>query len=72
MNNKLLTSYLLILLFLCDFAVFADPGDDFEPEPDAAPINSKLIVLAIAGILFAIYTLRKHFAMGKLEDKKSN
>lgn len=58
--------YLLAFILLSDFAAFAQPGDDDggggleggDPEP--APINSKLILLAITGILFAMYTFRKN------------
>lgn len=66
--NKLLKFYLLAFIFLTDFVAFAQPGDDDggggggleggDPEP--APINSKLILLAITGILFVMYTFRKH------------
>jgi len=51
---------------LSDFIAFAQPGDDDggggleggDPEP--APIDSKLILLAITGILFAVYSFRKN------------
>lgn len=63
--KKLLKFYLLSFILLSDFLTYAQPGDDDggggleggDPEP--APINSKLILLAIAGILFVIYTFRK-------------
>ena len=65
--KKLYKFYLLSFIVLSDFVAFAQPGDDDggggggleggDPEP--APINSKLILLAITGILFAIYTFRK-------------
>ena len=58
--------YLLTFVLLSDFAVFAQPGDDDggggleggDPEP--SPINSKLILLAITGILFVMYTFTKN------------
>ena len=58
--------YLLSFLVLSDFIAFAQPGDDDggggleggDPEP--APIDSKLILLAITGILFAVYSFRKN------------
>lgn len=60
--------YLLTFFLLSDFVAFAQPGDDDggggggleggDPEP--APINSKLILLAITGILFVMYTFRKN------------
>ena len=63
--KKLLKFYLLSFILLSDLLIYAQPGDDDggggleggDPEP--APINSKLILLAIAGILFVIYTFRK-------------
>jgi hypothetical protein len=64
--KNLLKFYLLTFIFLSDFIAFAQPGDDDggggleggDPEP--APINSKLILLAITGILFVMYTFRKN------------
>lgn len=66
--NKLLKFYLLSFIFLTDFMAFAQPGDDDggggggleggDPEP--APINSRLILLAITGVLFVMYTYRKN------------
>lgn len=64
--RKLLKLYLLSFLFLSDFVAFAQPGDDDGTggleggDPQPAPINSKLILLAITGILFAVYTFRKN------------
>lgn len=60
--------YLLTFVLLSDFVVFAQPGDDDGGggggleggDPAPAPINSKLIVLAIVGILFVMYTFRKN------------
>jgi hypothetical protein len=46
--------------------MFAAPGDDSDNgnlednDAPAAPINGKLIFLAIAGIIFAFYTFRKY------------
>ena len=62
MNNKLPYLYVFAFLFLSDFVMYAAPpvDDEFEPAPDAAPINSKLIVLLAAGILFALYTFRRN------------
>jgi hypothetical protein len=64
--RNLLKFYLLSFLVLSDFIAFAQPGDDDggggleggDPEP--APINSKLLLLAITGILFAVYSFRKY------------
>jgi hypothetical protein len=64
--RNLLRLYLLSLLILSDFTAFAQPGDDDGSggveggDPQPAPINSKLILLAITGILFAIYSFRKY------------
>ena len=58
--------YLLSFILLSDFVLFAQPGDD-DPgggvggnDPQPAPINSTLILLAIMGILFVFYTFRKN------------
>lgn len=64
--KKLLKFYLLTFILLSDFVAFAQPSDDDggggleggDPEP--APINSKLVLLAITGILFAMYTFRRN------------
>lgn len=64
--RKLLKFYLLSFLFLSDFIAFAQPGDDDGGggleggDPQPAPINNKLILLAIIGIFFAVYTFRKN------------
>ena len=60
--------YLLSFVLLSDFVVFAQPGngdgggggglEGGDPQP--APINSKLIILAIMGIVFVMYTFRKN------------
>lgn len=57
--------FLLFALLLFNFVAFAQPGignDTNDLENDdlpAAPINAKLIWLAIAGIIFAYYTFKK-------------
>ena len=58
--------YLLAFVLFSDFAMFAQPGDDDggggvenPGDPQPAPINTKLILLAIMGVLFVIYTYRK-------------
>lgn len=64
--RKLYKFYLLTFILLSDFVAFAQPGDDDggggveggDPEP--APINSKLLLLAITGVLFVLYTFRKN------------
>jgi hypothetical protein len=63
--RKLYKFYLLSLILLSDFVAFAQPGDDDggggleDGDPQPAPINSKLILLAIMGILFVLYTFNK-------------
>lgn len=64
--KKLLKFYLFSFILLSDIMVFAQPGDDDGGggleggDPQPAPINSKLILLAIAGVLFVIYSFRKN------------
>ncbi len=70
MKSSLLKLYIFAFLFVGDFVMFAqeeeEPGDeggDCPPDdPDclegsdpSAPINGKLILLAIVGISFALY-----------------
>jgi len=63
--KNLLKFYILIFVLTSDFVLFAQPGDDDGggglegDDPQPAPINSQLILLAIVGVLFVIYTLRK-------------
>ena len=60
--------YLLAFVLLSDFVVFAQgPGEGdaggglFGGDPvPVAPINGQLMVLAILGISFVIYTYRKN------------
>jgi len=65
--KNLLKFYLLGFILLSDFMAFAQGDEDDgggggleggDPEP--APINSKLILLAIIGIFFVMFTLRKN------------
>jgi hypothetical protein len=64
--KKLFKLYLLSFILLSDFISFAQPGDDDGGgglegnDPQPAPINGKLILLAIVGFLFVIYTFRKN------------
>lgn len=57
--------YILTFLLLSDFVLFAQPGDDDGSgglegdDTPAAPIDGKLIWLAIISILFAFYYLNK-------------
>lgn len=63
MKNSLMKLYLLAFFLISDFVLFAQtPGDDdgtgggLEGNDDPpAPINSKVIYLAVVGIAFAAY-----------------
>lgn len=59
--------YAVLFLLMADFKIFAQgPGDsDDEDELEggddpAVPINGKLVVLALAGMLFAYYKYKTH------------
>jgi len=65
--KKLFKLYLLSFIFLSNFVAYAQPGsgtgdgDDLDGgDPTYAPINGQLMVLAILGISFVIYTYRKN------------
>ena len=64
--KKLLKFYLLIFALLYNVLAFAQPGDDDGGggleggDPLPAPINSKIFLLAIAGVFFVIYTFNKN------------
>lgn len=51
---------LMLSLLLANFSAFAqidEPPGDGDPQP--APINTKLIFLAITGVLFVLFTLKQ-------------
>ncbi|MBF6641032.1 hypothetical protein IVB69_06030 [Flavobacterium sp. J49] len=51
---------LLLSLLLTNFAAFAQIDEPPEGgDAQAAPIDTKLILLATMGILFVLYTLRQ-------------
>lgn len=64
--KKLVKFYIVTLALLSNFVAFAQPGDGDGSgglegtDPQPAPINSKIILLAIAGVFFVIYTFRKN------------
>ena len=65
MNKNLLKFHLITFLFFSDFVMFAQGDDDDGgclecPDPAPAPINSKIIILLFAGVLFAYYTLKRN------------
>ena len=70
-NIKRMKNNLLKLLIVCiglfsDFAVYSQIGNNDDNgnlegnDPPAAPINTKLILLAVAGIFFAIHTFKNN------------
>lgn len=65
MKTKLFNIYLIGFFLLTDFIMFAQPGSDngggdLEGEdPAPAPINSKLIILGIVGIMYVYYNIYK-------------
>lgn len=66
MKNTLLRTYGTLFCLLSSFLLFAippgdenDTGDLESTDTPAAPINGKLFVLAIAGIILAYYTFKK-------------
>lgn len=59
MKTKLFNIYLIGFFLLSDFMMFAQlPTDtpDGDLEGPETPINGKLIILGIAGILYVYYT----------------
>ena len=66
MKATLLKLYIFSFLFMTDFAAFAQPGTDDGggglegDDPPPAPINTKLIFLAVFGILYAAYYFRNN------------
>ncbi|HEY0091391.1 MAG TPA: hypothetical protein VGB43_02800 [Flavobacterium sp.] len=66
MKKNFLQLYIFITVLFSDFIMFAQggPGDDDtgggleDDDAPQAPINGKLLWLAIAGILFAIYVYK--------------
>jgi len=66
MEKNFFKFYIVSILLFSDFIMFAQPADESDggnlEDADApqAPINGKLLWLAVAGILFAIYSYRKN------------
>jgi len=61
--KKLMKFYIFVFVLFSNFIVFAQPGTGGvgeEDDPTYAPINGQLMVLAILGISFVIYTFRKN------------
>ena len=65
MKTKLFNIYLIGFFLLSDFMMFAQPGTDDGSgdlegdDPAPAPINSKLIILGVIGIIYVYYTFYK-------------
>lgn len=67
MKNKLFNFYLIAFFLMADFVAFAQPGDDDGTpgglegdDTPPAPINSKLIWLAIIALIYAFYSFKKN------------
>ncbi|TRX39164.1 hypothetical protein [Flavobacterium restrictum] len=64
MKNKAVKGYLTLVFLFSNLMLFADPGDESDTgdleSGEPMPINSKLVVLAIAGIMFACYFFYKN------------
>jgi hypothetical protein len=64
--RKLYSIYTLLFVLFFGFVAFAQPGAEDGGgnlgggDPAPAPINSNLILLAILGLLFVVYTFRKN------------
>ena len=58
--KKLWNYYLFTAVLLSDLSLFAQGEPPPDEDPPAATINSKLILLIISGLFFAIYTFRKN------------
>lgn len=64
--KKIFKLYLLTFFILTDFIAFAQPGEDDGTgglegnDPAPAPINSKLILLLLTGMIYAIVKIKKH------------
>lgn len=63
MKKNILKGLFFSFMLLSDLMLYAAPGDDTgtgDLEGDDVPIDSKLVILAIAGILFAVYAFRNN------------
>ena len=64
--NNSFKLFIFCFVLLSNFMMYSAPGDDTgsgDLEGDdapVAPIDSKLIILALAGIIFAVYTFRNN------------
>lgn len=66
MRNNLLKLFIVCTCLFSDFAIYSQIGNNDDTgslegnDPPAAPINTKLIFLAIAGVSYAIYTFKNN------------
>ena len=68
MKNNLLKLYILGLVLFSDFLMFAQPNDESNDpsnpvegdDAPQAPINGKLLWLALLGVLFALHVYRNN------------
>lgn len=62
--NRFYKFCLFSFVLLSDFVVFAQPNDEEDGgdleggDPAPAPINGKIIVLLLFGLIFAFYKLK--------------
>ncbi|HBD27381.1 MULTISPECIES: hypothetical protein [unclassified Flavobacterium] len=60
MKSNLFKLYATLMMAFVSFLSFADPIDPpADDDPPPAPINTKLIWLAVAGIIFVYFYFRK-------------
>jgi hypothetical protein len=66
MNMKnIFKIYLLSFFLLSDFIAFAQDDEPENPDPEPLPINSKLVWLALFGILFILYKRKELTKLSK-------
>ncbi|MBF04504.1 MAG: hypothetical protein CMP76_14560 [Flavobacterium sp.] len=66
MKVKITTFFLTLLMCLFSFVGFAQLDPPADDDPPAAPINSKLIWLAITGIVFAVIYFKNNIQKTKI------
>lgn len=64
MKKSVLKLYITLVFLFTNIMVFADPGDESDGGDleggEPMPINSKLVVLALFGVLFAFYVFNRN------------
>jgi len=64
--NRFYKFCILSFVLLSDFVMFAQPGDEDDAggggleggDPAPAPINTKLVILLVLGLVFAFYKIK--------------